>query len=86
MFVSLIITMWIGFGQTVAKNFGAITPVALNRTIEGCPEEWIANVTETKRLAAEAAALAAEEAKKAFEAAVQAAIAAGEEPPVMDEG
>jgi len=42
-FVSLILTMWIGFGSTVAKNFGCPTASAEKKytTIEGCPQEWI---------------------------------------------
>ena len=41
-FVSLILTMWIGFGQTVAKNFDAyVAAVPKYTTIEGCPPEWI---------------------------------------------
>ena len=36
-------TMWIGFGQTVASNFGCPTASATPKytTIEGCPQEWI---------------------------------------------
>ena len=35
--------MWIGFGSTVAKNFGCPTASAEKKytTIEGCPQEWI---------------------------------------------
>merc|ERR1719322_628963 len=42
-FVSLILTMWIGFGSTVAKNFGCPTASAEKKytTIEGCPQDWI---------------------------------------------
>ena len=45
MFSSLVLTMWVGFGQTVAKNFGTYKVDPLTTTIDGCPEEWIANVT-----------------------------------------
>ncbi len=50
-FVSLIFTMWIGFGQTVANNLGT-NPGAPQkyRTTEGCPEDWqeaFANLTAT---------------------------------------
>lgn len=41
-FVSLIFTMWIGFGQTAAKYNGAYTAaVPKYTTIEGCNQTWI---------------------------------------------
>ena len=42
-------TMWIGFGQTVASNFGCPTASSVPKytTIEGCPQDWIDNITST---------------------------------------
>eukprot|EP00095_Tigriopus_kingsejongensis_P004642 maker-scaffold29_size597861-snap-gene-0.10 protein:Tk04642 transcript:maker-scaffold29_size597861-snap-gene-0.10-mRNA-1 annotation:"hypothetical protein DAPPUDRAFT_330864" len=37
---SLIFTMWIGFGQTVAKNFGTYGVAGKETTIDGCPSSW----------------------------------------------
>ena len=45
MLVSLIFTMWIGFGSTVAKNYNAYSTPTLPRTIEGCPAKFF-NITE----------------------------------------
>ncbi len=52
---SLVFTMWIGFGQTVARNYGTYTVPKLPTTTEGCPAEWFSNATEvTAETAAEA--------------------------------
>ena len=45
MFSSLILTMWVGFGQTFAKNYGTYGVSGLATTIDGCPADWVANVT-----------------------------------------
>lgn len=55
MLSSLVLTMWVGFGQTVAKNVGTITSNPLPTTVIGCPADWL-NAT------AVAAAKAKEEA------------------------
>ena len=41
--------MWIGFGSTVAKNFGCPTAYAEKKitTIEGCPQEWVDAINST---------------------------------------
>ena len=36
--------MWIGFGQTVAKNYKAFSIPKLNTSIEGCPANWTKSV------------------------------------------
>ena len=46
MLTSLIFTMWIGFGQTVAKNFGEYTVPTKETTIEGCPPNLYPNATD----------------------------------------
>ena len=46
MFVSLIMTMWIGFGQTIAKHYKAFSTPPLETSVEGCPAAWLANYTE----------------------------------------
>ncbi len=55
---SLIFTMWIGFGQTVAKNVGSYSVAGKpGTTIEGCPAEWVAELNRTiEEKLAEAAA------------------------------
>ena len=56
MLTSLIFTMWVGFGQTVAKNVGAIKSNPLPTTVVGCPEDWLKAVAEAKANATAAAA------------------------------
>lgn len=51
---SLIFTMWIGFGSTVAKNFGHGIPPKKINSIEGCPAHFI-NETLTAAAATSAA-------------------------------
>lgn len=46
MLSSLIFTMWIGFGQTAAKNYGTYSVAGKETTIDGCPAAWF-NVTES---------------------------------------
>lgn len=46
MLSSLILTMWIGFGQTVAKNYGTYSVPTKETTVAGCPPEWM-NFTST---------------------------------------
>ena len=40
MLSSLIITCWVGFGQSVAKHYGHVKVSAMPTTIEGCPAAW----------------------------------------------
>ncbi len=37
--------MWIGFGQTLAKNLGTYSDPLPPTTVEGCPAGWIDNTT-----------------------------------------
>ncbi|XP_059084955.1 sodium-coupled monocarboxylate transporter 1-like [Tigriopus californicus] len=46
MLTSLVFTMWIGFGQTAAKNFGTYSVAGKATTIDGCPSDWF-NETST---------------------------------------
>lgn len=46
MLSSLIITMWIGFGQTVAKNYGTYDVDKAVRSVEGCKKDWNATAPE----------------------------------------
>ena len=42
--------MWIGFGSTVAANFGCPTAQATPKftTIDGCPQEWVDAINSTQ--------------------------------------
>ena len=61
MLTSLIFTMWMGFGQTVAKNYGTIVSKPLATTVVGCPAAWL---NATAEAAAKAAAKAAAEPER----------------------
>ncbi len=39
-FTSLIFTLWMGMGQTVALYLGTYTVPTKNTTIDGCPADW----------------------------------------------
>lgn len=56
MLSSLIFTMWVGFGQTVAKNVGTIVGNPLPTTTVGCPAAWLNATAEAAKKAAEKAA------------------------------
>lgn len=47
MLSSLIFTMWFGFGQTFAKNFGTYSLDPRPSTIEGCPAKFLNFTTTT---------------------------------------
>ncbi len=55
MFSSLVFTMWIGFGQTVAKNVGTYVVPNKATSIEGCPEAWHARLDNITAMAKEKA-------------------------------
>lgn len=42
---ALIFTMWIGFGQTAAKNFGTYKITPLPTRVDGCPAGWVNETT-----------------------------------------
>ena len=45
MLTSLIFTMWIAFGQTLARHAGTYKVDPLPTTTEGCPADWLHNIT-----------------------------------------
>lgn len=47
MLSSLVLTTWMGFGQTAARYLGVYAVPALERWSDGCPDNW--NFTRPER-------------------------------------